>query len=73
MKMLINTFYFRELLSYRQKYNFQKANFMNDSQFYPNPIQYSLLQTPFAAVFEAPCCYRRPKMDHFVRAVPIQN
>ena len=27
---------------------------MNDSQFYPNPIQYSLLQTPFAAVFDAP-------------------
>jgi len=27
---------------------------MNDSQFYPNPIQYSLLQTPFATVFDAP-------------------
>ena len=27
---------------------------MNDTQFYPNPIQYGLLQTPFAAVFDAP-------------------
>jgi hypothetical protein len=27
---------------------------MNTSQFYPSPIAYSLLQTPFAAVFDAP-------------------